>query len=179
MRTICALIVITLVSLVGCQRSTDSGSPQEWQELAPEGSGFSIQFPGTPSEESSSEATSFGVIDSAWFNLEPEGDERTYALRYDDYPLGVVGLGEVWQLIFARQKRLELEIEGKPLAETDVFLNEHAGKEIRFELPDGDIGIYRIFLIDQRMYQLSVSGSEEALAASEVTTTFLDSFKLL
>ncbi len=179
MRTICALSVIALVSLVGCQRSTDSSSSQAWQELAPEGSGFSIQFPGTPSEDSGSEVTAFGVIDSAWFNLEPEGDGRSYALRYDDYPRTLVSLGDVGQLLFARQKRIEHELEAKPLNETDVFLDDYAGREILFELPDGEIGVYRIVLIDQRMYQLSVSGSQEALATSEVTTTFLDSFKLL
>ncbi len=178
MRSFCAVVGTTLLILGGCQQSTPSGPGPEWQEFAPGGRGFSILFPGTPTEETKSNPTPFGVVDTAWFKLEPEGEKLSYSVRYDSYPPMVLALGEVSQLILARSKTFEHEIQGKMVDEEDVFLDDHTGMQLTYELPDGKLGIYRIFLIDERMYQLGVEASPEDASAKEIST-FLDSFKLL
>ncbi len=178
MRGFCAVVGTALLILGGCQQSTPSGPGPDWQEFAPEGRGFSILFPGTPSEETTRYPTAFGVIDTAWFKLEPEGEKLSYSVRYDSYPPMVLALGNVSQLILARSKTFEHEIQGKTIDEEDVFLDDHTGKQLTIELPDGKLGIYRIFLIDQRMYQLGVKAAPEDASAKEIST-FLDSLKLL
>ncbi len=87
-------------------------------------------------------------------------------------------LGNVSQALFMMQKRLEHDVEGTTVDEDPVFLGEHAGKQLKLELPDGKVGIYRLFLVDARMYQLSVKAAPEDISAAEVSQ-FLDSFKLL
>ncbi len=178
MRGFCAVVGTALLILGGCQQSPPAGPAPHWQEFAPGGRGFSILFPGTPTEESSSNPTAFGVVDMAWFKLEPEGEKLSYGVRYDSYPPIVLALGDVSQLILARSKTLENEIQGKTVDEEDVFLDDHTGKQLTYELPDGKLGIYRIFLIDERMYQLGVQAAPEDASAREIST-FLDSFKLL
>ncbi|MCZ6822437.1 MAG: hypothetical protein O7F10_05755 [Deltaproteobacteria bacterium] len=178
MKGFCAVVGAVLLILGGCQQRTPSGPVPDWQEFAPEARGFSILFPGTPSEESTRYPTAFGVVDTAWFELEPEGERLAYGVRYDSYPPGVLALGNVSQLILARSKTLESEIQGKTIDEEDVFLDDHSGKQLTVELPDEKLGIYRIFLIDGHMYQLSVKAAPEDASAREIST-FLDSFKLL
>ncbi len=117
-------------------------------------------------------------MDTAWFKLEPEGEKLSYVVRYDSYPPRVLALGNVAQLILARSKTLENEIQGKTIDEEDVFLDNHTGKQLTYELPDGKLGIYRLFMIDEHMYQLGVKAAPEDASAKEIST-FLDSFKLL
>ncbi len=178
MRGFCAVVGTVLLILGGCQQSTPSAPAPDWQEFAPGGRGFSILFPGTPTEETTSYPTAFGAVDTAWFKLEPEGEKLSYGVRYDSYPPRVLALGNVAQLILARSKTLEAEIQGKTIAEEDVFLDDHTGKQLTIDLPDEKLGIYRIFLIDKNMYQLSVQAAPEDASAKEISR-FFDSFKLL
>ena len=178
MRDFCAVVGSVLLILGGCQQSTPSGPAPDWQQFAPGGRGFSILFPGTPTEETTSYPTAFGVVDTVWFKLEPEGEKLSYRVRCDSYPPKVLALGNVSDLIRARSMTLAAEIQGKTIDEKDVFLDDHAGKQLTFELPDEKLGIYRIFLIHERMYQLSVKAAPEDASAKEIST-FLDSFKLL
>ena len=179
MRAFGAAAIAGLLVLAGCQQNTQSQAAIEWQEFAPGGRGFSVLLPGTPTEESTTETGMFGVIDTAWFKFEPEGEKLAYGIRYDNYPLSVLALlGDASTLIFARHKRLEREVEGKTIDEEDVFIDDYAGKQVTLELPDGKLGVYRIFLIDQEMYQLSVKAAPEDASAEEITR-FLESFKLL
>ncbi len=178
MRGFYAVVGTALLILGGCQQNTPSGPALGWEEFAPGGRGFSVLLPGTPTEESTSEPTALGVVDTAWFKLEPEGEKLSYGVRYDSYPPMVLAIGDAATLIFARSRTLAVEIKGKTLDEEDVFLEDHTGKQITYELPDGKLGIYRIFLINERMYQLGVKAAPEDASAREIST-FLDSFKLL
>ncbi len=172
------LAMAMFVSLAGCQRAHESGAAQDWKEFAPEGEGFSVLLPGTPTGETASETGGFGVVESAWFDLGREGDKLAYHLRYDDYPLALFSLFRGSQLLLARQKMIEKRVEGKIVDEEAISVVEHAGKQFTIELPDEKIGLYRIFFIDQRMYQLTVKAAPEDISAGEVFQ-FLDSFKLL
>ena len=179
MRDLGAAAVAGLLVLGGCQQNTQSQVAVEWQEFAPAGRGFSVLLPGTPTEESTSEASVFGVIDTTLFKLEPEGEKLAYGIRYDKYPPQVVALlGDTSTFLLARHKRLEIEVEGETIDEEDVFVEDHAGKQVTLELSDGKLEIYRLFVIDQEMYQLSVKAAPEDASAAEITR-FLESFKLL
>ncbi len=179
MRSFGAAAVAGLLVLAGCQQNTQSQAAVEWQEFAPAGRGFSVLLPGTPTEENTTQASVFGVIDTALFKLEPEGKKLAYGIRYDNYPPQVVALlGDASTFILARHKRLEIEVEGKTIDEEDVFVDDYAGKQVTLELSDGKLGIYRLFVIDEEMYQLSVKAAPEDASAQEITR-FLDSFKLL
>ena len=172
------LAIAMFVSLAGCQRAHESGAAQDWKAFAPEGEGFSVLLPGTPIGETESQASALGVVESAWFDLEREGDKLAYRVRYDDYPPAIFGLFDGSQLLYARQKRIEYLVEGKIVDEEAIFIDEYAGKQFTIELPDEMLGLYRIFLIDQRMYQLTVKAAPEDISAGEVSQ-FMDSFKLL
>ena len=179
MRSFGAAAVAGLLVLAGCQQNTQSPAAVEWQEFAPSGRGFSVLLPGTPTEESTSEATAFGVIVTALFKLEPEGEKLAYGIRYDNYPPQVVALlRDASTFLLARHKRLEVEVKGETIDEKDVFVDGYTGKQITLELSDGKLGIYRLFVIDQEMYQLSVKAAPEDASAEEITR-FLETFKLL
>ncbi len=176
-----AVVVLAMamfVSLPGCQRADEPGVAQDWEAFAPEGEGFSVLLPGTPIGETESQASALGVVESAWFDLGQEGDKLAYRVRYDDYPPGIFGLFDGSQLLYARQKRIEYLVEGKIVDEEAIFIDEYAGKQFTIELPDEKLGLYRIFLIDQRMYQLTVKAAPEDISTGEVSQ-FMDSFKLL
>ena len=62
-----ALALAVLLALGACKPSTDSEPAPSWQEFMPEGGGFSVLLPGTPSRESESDTSSFGAIDTVRF----------------------------------------------------------------------------------------------------------------
>ncbi len=120
MRGFCAVVGAALLILGGCQQSTPSGPAPDWQQFAPGGRGFSVLLPGTPTEEITSNPTAFGVVDTAWFKLEPEGEKLWYSVRYESYPPRVLALANVSQLIHARSMTLAAEIQGKTIDEEDL-----------------------------------------------------------
>lgn len=67
------------------------------------------------------------------------------------------------------------------LREQPISLNGYEGREIEYKDANGLIGKVRIYLVDQRIYQImTLTAQETPLRATSIAAeTFLDSFQLL
>ena len=139
--------------------------------------GFTATFPGTITDTMDSQTTGFGVIDTFIVESKPEGDTLTYRVRADFYPRAILGLGDSNSLIFARQKRYEYEIKGLAIAEEDISLGPHLGRELTFQFPGGDLEVARLFMVDTIMYQASVLMPADQQERPEIQK-FLNSLEL-
>jgi hypothetical protein len=140
---------------------------------------FSIQLPGVPKaqrvpvEKDNPKATKqvqyvFGVEDGA------------YLVSYQDNPrLEEADATAAEDALKTSQQSLAKKF-GKLLTEKPIKLEDkYPGRQFEYEMP-GKKGIYRsrIYLVDGRLYQVIVVGTE-AFANSEIADAMLDSFKLL
>lgn len=68
--------------------------------------------------------------------------------------------------------------QGKLIREKDTSLNDHPGREMKFELADG-VFMNRVYLVANRMYQMTAILKGEQVNNDETVVKVFDSFKLL
>lgn len=68
--------------------------------------------------------------------------------------------------------------KGKLIGESELSLDGHVGRELKVEFPDG-LYRFRMYLVQRRMYQVSVMIRNEQRSQEETAAKALASFKLL
>jgi hypothetical protein len=102
-----------------------------------------------------------------------------FAIAFIDRPtqiekFGKTGLDNFRDSLLAKV----FENRGKLVNETDVSLDGHPGRELKIEFPDSLL-LFRIYLVNKRMYQLSAVVINEKRAQETEAAKVFASFKLL
>jgi hypothetical protein len=116
------------------------------------------------------------------------GDSYTWTMKEGRFTVGYVDANEVLEVPGGAKNYFDnlrddvlvtvTANKGKLVNEQDLVLNDHAGREMKFEFPDG-VFINRVYVVAQRMYQLTVSLKGEQLASESVVRKVFDSFRFL
>ena len=155
-------------------------SDPSWREVASSDGGFRIRMHGDPRVEQRSVDTPAGKITGHLYSL--EGKDSVYAVGFADYPRQILqashpasmfsGVRDSWL------KRIDGQLEGKT---TDIRLDgKWHGMEFaaRGRLAGRDAWMRgRLYLVDNRLYQLIVFGSRETIPLSDINQ-FMGSFKV-
>lgn len=163
---------VALLLAVAC-----GGAQGEWIAYRHTETGFRIRFPSAPMENLEEHSTNWGVIQTYLIDAAPAGSSLRYRVRADIYPAQLLVLGGVLDLITAREKRYELDINGRAIAQEPIRLGERVGRQYTFEHADGSLEIARIFLADVAMYQVSVFTPKDETERPEIARYFA-SFEL-
>ena len=143
---------------------------------------FKIHFPGMPRESEASVETPIGTIVGHTTVL--VGD-LTYSANYSDYPVTLEQPQLVKRFLdSARDEALARVAREDPhvLSETDVSFDAHPGRLLSVEFKGDAILRYKIVLVGNRSYTLTVGSPKTPSAQSKyekVATEFFDSFKLI
>ena len=143
---------------------------------------FKILFPGVPQEFEGTYETKIGQIASHFVML---ATDVTHGVNYTDYPMNVEQPGLVKRILDnARDGGLARVAKEEPriLSETDLSVEGHPGRLLRVELKGDAIIRYKLALVGNRVYVLSVGTPKRPDAQTEyekVVTSFFESFKLL
>jgi flagellar basal body-associated protein FliL len=150
-----------------------------WKALSPAGAGFSVDLPGTPKEQKSSQSTAAGNIDIYFYQLTTNSGAMLYQVGYNDYPEGLIQAGAEGQLLDAAMQGGVKAVNGKVVSEKNLTLNGFPGKEAKVSVTSPTTGefIIRIFLVENRMYQLMSGGTSGKIDQTGMDR-FLKSFKL-
>jgi hypothetical protein len=143
-----------------------AGCGKEWKEASsPEGK-FTVLMPGTPKEQSRTQA---GITNHI-FALEVK--DGAYMVSYLDVPPGTPANYSLAIQAAAANR------QGKGVKESDITIEGHEGKAYEFEMgnPKG-YAVGRIVLVNNRLYQLLVMGANISSSDADVQK-FLNSFKL-
>jgi len=116
------------------------------------------------------------------------GDSYDWSMKEGRFTAGYIDRPEVLEepamagktLDFMRDNMIERSKPkaGKFVGEQSMSGLGHPGREIRIEFPDG-LFIERIFLVNKRMYLLSVILHQDQLSKENIAVRCLDSFKIL
>jgi hypothetical protein len=99
-----------------------------------------------------------------------------YGANYCDFPAKIKKV-PLKQIFDSSRDGAVGNLEGNLASEKDIKLGKHPGREIQIVAGGKRLFRARVYLVDQRLYQVVVFGTKEA-ATSKEADKFLDSFKL-
>jgi len=165
--------------LAGAQTVIDSPSGTEYISAAGR---FKIRFPAVPQEFEGTNDTKLGQIAS---HIVMVGTDVTHAVNYTDYPMNIEQPELVKRVLNnARDGGLARVAKEEPriLSETDISVEGHPGKFLRVELKGNGVLRYKLVVVGNRVYVLTVGTPKRPDAQAEyekMATAFFDSFKLI
>jgi hypothetical protein len=146
-----------------------------WQVFSPSAGGFSVSMPGEPTERLVQEFLHM-------FSIEHNG--RIYAVGYVDLDQETLAVAlqdnpdRFWNGV---RRGLLQEGEADLIGDRPISLNGYTGREIEYEDANGLTGKVRVYVVNQRIYQvMSVEAADSSnIENSEEAEAFLESFQLL
>lgn len=177
MRTLAAGLVLLVFAPAVVARDDD-----EWIDFAPKGGRFTLKMPAKPRTLPPQDiAFPGGKSKLHMFILEVDGGKAAYMAAYNDFPEDLVTDDpDVLDAALdgARDGAVK-NVKGRLLSSKAIKLDKkYPGREFTFEVSGLGQARARIYLVDGRMYQVVVFGSEELVKGPDAKT-YLDSFKLV
>jgi hypothetical protein len=154
-----------------------------WVEFRPPEGRCQILMPGTPKAEPAL-WNGPGIVRAQKFKVVRKDEEAAFLLTYSDWSAAVTGK-KSFQDLYTPERDYLLELEeakeAKVVAENDITLNGHAGKELQIELKEGGRLLARVYLVRgqpyDRLYILVAIGSRLQPGQGDAAK-FFDSFKI-
>jgi hypothetical protein len=140
---------------------------------------FSIVFPGTPKEHQHTTTSEIGTIELTQY-IYGKDDTDAWVASFSDYPKRMIQLGNKKQLLKGIKYRILEDLRATVLFEEKIKLDDqYDGLSFVAKAKKKDLNVsYKIFLVKNRVYQLSMYSSIGPISAED-STAFFGSFKLL
>jgi len=139
-------------------------------------------FPGTPTDSDNSYDTPLGRFDSRKYILRTSAE---YLVMYTDFVEPKLETDPELNKILDKLRDDSLAAsQNKLLSDATISLDGHPGRMIKTISPDGIVTTIKLYVVGERLYQLTVTSPKEVQAsdASRLNESraakFLDSFKL-
>lgn len=143
----------------------------DWQKFSSTAGRFSVLMPGTPTEETQTDKIEDGrTYQQYYFTVtQPEG---VYFVAYSEFPGSEVSQVDADTILEAASEGILVD-GGRLLSQREISLEGYPGREIEYEDSEGNLSNTRIFLVEERLYQLIAIASN-----SDDVSRFFDSFEL-
>lgn len=149
-----------------------------WKPYSSSSGQFTVLFPGNPLEFQESIDTPLGEIDLFGFGVE-RPDEAGYLVAYSDFPVNLAQAPiPLEDLLAGIMTGFINSIGGDILSQNSISLNGFPGQEARIQLEDNFVARYRVFIVNERMYQLAVFTDKEQYLPKSIEG-FFNSFQLI
>jgi len=156
-----------------------SARDNEWTEFKPKGGNLTVKMPGKPMAQKAQDIEYPGGKSKLYmFILQVDGGKGAYMVAYNDFPSELITDEVAEAALDGAQKGAVTNVKGKLLKSSKITLQKkYPGRDFTFEV--GGIGQARarVYLVEGRLYQTAVFGSEDLIKSAD-TKTFLDSFKV-
>lgn len=141
--------------------------------------GFSIVFPDTPKEHQHTTTSEIGQIELTQY-IYGKDDTHAWVASFSDYPKRMIQLGNKDQLLKGIKHRIVEDLRATVLSEEKIKLEDkYDGLSFLAKAKKRDLNIvYKIFLVKNRVYQLSMYSSIGSIKVQD-STEFFGSFKLI
>jgi len=152
-----------------------------WKEFSSKEGGFSVQFPGAPTQSSQQ----MGDFTLKLFQLHTAFE---YSVMYADYPSWANDEDPALakKILDDGLAGAVAEVKSKLLEVEEISLQKHPGRQYTERMPNGNILRGKTFLAGNRLYQIAITTPKEegkipeAIQFYQVTANkFLGSFRLI
>ncbi len=150
-----------------------------WRSFQDPAGKFTVLMPGQPQQRRQQQQTRLGTLEVYTFAVEQPG-LSAHLVTYTDFPPEFIQAADPNKLLDNGRDEVIRQVQGRLLSEGRITLNGSPGRELKLRAP-GDLIIHsRIYLVDQRLYQLIVVTPEsKAPSLSGSIRGFFQSFRLL
>jgi serine/threonine protein kinase len=148
--------------------------PPEWQEFSSQEGRFSVMMPGKPQPEAMD--TGSGITGGKIFTVDTGG--IFYGVAYSDYESNIVSGQTTDQLLNGAKEGVLYNTEGDLLSDNEIWIDSYPGKELRVQAPDNMLLRQRLYLVENRLYQVIIVTDNETAYAADIDK-FVQSFKLI
>lgn len=138
---------------------------------------FSIDIPGKPQAISS--VTDIANIKLAAYSFTSVVSNNVYLVVYSDLPKEAIPNNNAEELFKAIRNSTAIKSNAELLTETNITLGKHAGKFFKLKKNIGAIINTKIYLVNQRLYLISLTMADAQETHPEFEEKFLNSFQLL
>jgi hypothetical protein len=159
-------------------RAKEKEKDSDWKKFTSREGAFSVLMPGTPVAKREAVPTPIGQVVTHFFSLEvQQGTNLT--VSFAEVPQGLLGLEGVDDLLLTMARDAAVkQVDGKLLKDEPVKLNQRIpGREFQIDVGLGSILRMRVFLVQNRVYQIVAAGPKD-YATGKDADKFLDSFML-
>lgn len=170
-------IILVLLSAIALSAYNKSAT---WQTVNSAEGHFSIMMPVAPKEQINKINSEIGPLEMHLF-LSQNG-AAVFLLSYTDYPENIIQQNSPEAILNSVRDGAIANTKGSLLNESNLqLLNKYEGREINVDIPNtAELSKSRIFLVNNRVYQLVVSSEKKkADLINKETSQFLNSFTLL
>jgi len=155
-----------------------------WQRFSSREGKFSVLFPGTPRLSQQKMTSDNGELQVNLFTVNRLQEEAKYTVAYIDYPAQYIQLlrsrNLVEQAIEQGKSTALQRVRGTIVSEEKKTLGDNVGIEVNYTTPDGKVVKQRVFLVDNRFYQITAETTQKRQRfLTRSMQGFCDSFKLL
>lgn len=166
-------------------KSAAADNPQPWKNYSSSEGGFSILFPGIPTQD----RQVLDVAPGTQFTLRihrVKDDLAEYSVMYADYPIPVGDPAVARSVLDNGAKGAVESVNAELLQLKEITFDGHPGRYLKEKMPRGEIMRVKMLLVGQRLYQVAITTPREEGASAErikeyqtMADRFLDSFKLI
>ncbi|MBS3026464.1 MAG: hypothetical protein HCA25_05030 [Dolichospermum sp. DET50] len=126
---------------------------------------FQVLMPGIPKEVKQIVKAKSGTIKLNMFTVERQKEEVKYVVGYVDYSSEYIELlnrrNLVEKALDSGQNNVLKKAKGTLIKKQKITLGSYSGREVSYGTPGGKIVNQRIYLIDKRLYQVSVETTKK------------------
>ena len=160
-------------------QNSPQSSQSVWQPFSSGEGGFTALFPGNPEIFQDMINTEQGRVELTGFRV-VRPDEALYLIAYSNLPNGFNvsdNTEDVKSFFKGVIQGFMDEVEGEVISQSSISINNHPGRELKIQLPENTIARYRVYAINNRLYQLLVATPKEQ-HLQESIAGFFKSFQL-
>lgn len=172
------------------QPSAQASSPLQlaqsiWKPFAPTSGGFTVLMPGVPTTDRNTQTTQAGPIETQMYLVDRKQDLVAYMVAYSDLPTALIEQAQqssanLQQLLNGVRDGFTESVRGTLRDQRRIELNGHPGTEISLDLPSQRTARNRIYLVNQRLYQIVVvTAKDKEPYLTKSIEGYLNSFKLV
>jgi hypothetical protein len=142
-----------------------------WKELAPEGAGFTVLFPGEPAVSKLRDGGRAQIKRSPVEGISYYG---TWTTR--EMPFATEEVAKAYLL--GMQEGSAKAVKGKVISDKEITLDGVPGREFGIEAPENTVIRCRVFAVGDRIFNFQVWGKDKEAVQSTDPEKFFGSIKL-
>jgi hypothetical protein len=151
-----------------------------WVDFSSAEGGFQARFPAAPESQNLPTATVVGNVEQKMFSV-TQG-VAFYAASFADYPQTAMKEAVPATVLDGARDGAVKNVQGKLVKEDQITLDGHPGRAIHIQATAQGTSVRldaRIFLVNNRLYQMIVVRPGGGLGSDQDVAKFLDSLKLI
>jgi hypothetical protein len=148
----------------------------DWMQVTSAEGRFVVLMPGIPIQQPQPEILATDAANLSAIKMTLQTDEVGFLVAYADYPSSI-NLDAPQVLLAQVSSAIATQLDNRSREEEEIIQDDYLAREIRFQSPS-EISIFRLYLVDRRLYILGAQQSS-LNPISDHITRFFDSFQVM